>query len=80
MMTDQELRTMTERFIELNRAVSFEAARQFLHQVAARHPEAPFLIRKDIEVFFNGRHPSLVMVCQGAVDNYVNNITQLPHD
>ncbi len=79
-MNTHELRTITERFIALNRSVSFEAARQFLHQVTQRHPEAPFLIRKDIEDFFNGRHPSLVGICQGAVDNYVNNIIQLPHD
>ena len=74
MMSDQELRAMTIRFIDLNRHHSFEAGRQFLAEVASRHPEAPFLIRKDIEDFFDGRHPSLVGICQGAVDTYVTRI------
>ena len=73
-MNDSELRSMTERFVALNRTVSFEAGRLFLAEVAQRHPEAPFLIRKDIEAFFNGRHPSLVLMCQGAIDTYVTRI------
>ncbi len=73
-LTDAEVRLMTQRFVELNTHASFNAASAFLEDVAKRHPEAPFLIRNDLDPYFEGRRHSLVAVLKGSIDAYVTRI------